>query len=482
MTSAATAGGPWRTQSFERLRTEPFDLLVIGGGITGAGIARDAALRGLRTALLERDDFASGTSSRSSRLVHGGVRYLEHGYLHLVFEASRERRTLLRIAPHLVRPVRFTWPFYRGARLAPWKVVAGLWLYDLLALFRNVGQHKTLSATRVLQTEPALQRTNLAGGATYWDAATDDARLTVANVLDASTHGAVVLNHADVTDLVIEHGRAVGARGVDRMTGTPFEVRARGIVNATGPWTDTVRAMEGNATKTAVRGTKGVHIAVPAERVGNQEAITVISSVDQRVMFVLPGATHTIIGTTDTPTHDSPEQVRANQADVNYLLDSANAYFPAARLTPDDVVAAWAGIRPLIASDTSAPTAQASREHAIATGPAGVIQITGGKLTTYRAMAAEVTDAVHRALGEPRSACRTADLPLPPVGEEFACTVADILVRRTSTAFDTRDHGRNEAPSVARRLGDLFNWDAARCGQAVVDYAAEVDRLFTIDP
>lgn len=478
----ALTGARWRAESVHRLRAEPFDLLIIGGGITGAGIARDAALRGLRTALIERDDFASGTSSRSSRLVHGGVRYLEHGYLHLVFEASRERRILLRIAPHLVHPLRFTWPFYRGARLSGWKIVAGLWLYDLLALFRNVGQHETLSTTGVLNAEPALQCDGLTGGASYWDAATDDARLTVANAIDAATHGAAVLNHAEVTELLVEQGRAVGARVVDRISGDAFVVQARVVVNATGPWTDTVRAMEGATSGTAVRGTKGVHIAVPADRLGNRDAITVISAVDQRVMFVLPGTPHSVIGTTDTPTNDSPEQVRANRADVQYLLDSANAYFPAAQLTPEDVVSAWAGIRPLIASDTRGAPASASREHAIVTGPAGVIQITGGKLTTYRTMAAQVTDAVQRALGQPRSDCRTGALTLPPVSEEFACTVADVLVRRTKAAFDTRDHGRKEAPSIARRLGELFAWDAARCTRAVADYDAEVDRLFTIDP
>lgn len=482
MPSPALNGARWRSESLARLRSESFDLLIIGGGITGAGIARDAALRGLRTALIERDDFASGTSSRSSRLVHGGVRYLEHGYLHLVFEASRERRILLRIAPHLVRPLQFTWPFYRGARLAGWKIVAGLWLYDLLALFRNVGQHQRLSTDGVLRAEPALRRDGMSGGASYWDAATDDARLTVANAIDAAAHGAAVLNHTEVGSLRIEGGRAVGARVTDRLTGEGFDLHARVVVNATGPWTDSVRAMEGAAHRSAVRGTKGVHIAVPADRVRNSAAITVISAVDQRVMFVLPGTEHSIVGTTDTPTDESPEQVRASRADVQYLLDSANAYFPEAKLTADDVISAWAGIRPLIASDKAGAPASASREHAIATGPAGVIQITGGKLTTYRSMAAQVTDAVERAMGRPGTPCRTADLRLPDVNEEFACTVADVLVRRRKTAFDQRDHGRREAPNVARRLAELFGWDAARSERAIADYDAEIDRLFTIDP
>ncbi len=482
MTTPALNGAVWRAESVARFRSDPFDLLIIGGGITGAGIARDAALRGLRTALVEREDFASGTSSRSSRLVHGGVRYLEHGYLHLVFEASRERRTLLRIAPHLVRPLRFTWPFYRGARLGPWTIGAGLWLYDLLALFRNVGRHRELSRAQVLDVEPALRADGLRAGATYFDAATDDARLTLANVIDAATHGATVLNHAEATALLFEGTRAGGAKVRDAVSGEYFDIRARAVVNAAGPWTDAVRALEGAGGGAAVRGTKGVHIAVPADRVRNREAITVISAVDQRVMFVLPAGEQTIVGTTDTPTDESPDEVRASQADVQYLLDSANAYFPDAKLTPDDVVAAWAGIRPLIASGNRSAPASASREHLIATGPAGVIQITGGKLTTYRSMSAQVTDAVEQALGRRPTRCRTAELPLPEVGEEFACTVADVLVRRRKVAFERKDHGTSEAPSVARRLGELFGWDPARCERAVEEYRDEVRRLFTITP
>src|SRR5689334_3261806 len=200
---------------FAALGHEDFDLLVVGGGITGAGVARDAALRGLRVALVEKDDYASGTSSRSSRLVHGGVRYLEHGQLGLVFESSAERRTLRRIAPHLVRPLAFTWPVYAGARVPRWKLAAGLTLYDLLALFRNVGRHERLDVDGVLAREPQLRRDALLGGARYWDAATDDARLTLATIRSAIAAGAVVLNHARVVSLAVAAGRVTGARVAD---------------------------------------------------------------------------------------------------------------------------------------------------------------------------------------------------------------------------------------------------------------------------
>ena len=501
----------WRAEARARLARGPFDLLVIGGGINGAGIARDAALRGLRVALVERDDFASGTSSRSSRLVHGGVRYLEHGYLHLVFESSRERRILLEIAPHLVRPLQFTWPLYRGGRIPRWKLAAGLWLYDLLAQLRTVRRHRTLGAAGVLALEPRLAHQGLAGGASYYDAATDDARLTLANVVDAARGGAVALNHAEVTSLVFEGQRAAGLTVRDRFARSTIEVRAAALVNATGPWTDAISRIESPSSRPAVLGTKGVHVAVPAERVGNRAAVTLLSPIDGRVMFVLPSGRHSIIGTTDTPTTENPFEVRATRADVRYLLDSANAFFPRAMLTAEDVVCAWAGIRPLIASGNSGDPAAASREHEIAVGPRGVIAVTGGKLTTYRAMAEETVDLVQRRLALPVTPSVTATRPLPgaeprstPGGElrarlveglpysfadvahaaehEFACTIADVLVRRTHLAFETRDHGASVAPAVAAVLAPHLEWNTADVARGLTDYDAEVQRLFTIEP
>ena len=397
-----------RGLALDALARDTFDVLVVGGGITGAGVARDAALRGLTTALVEQGDFASGTSSRSSRLVHGGVRYLEHGQLALVFESSAERRTLQRIAPHLVRPLAFVWPVYAGARVPRWKLAAGLTLYDLLALFRNVGRHESLTQRAVLAREPRLRADELTGGARYWDAATDDARLTLATVRSAARAGAVVLNHARVASLV-SNGRVRGARIVDAITGTSVDVSARVVVNATGPWSDTVERMAGGATRAAVRGSKGVHVSVAHERIGNVGALTLLAPSDGRVMFVLPAGDFTIIGTTDTYETVAPDQVRASEADVAYLLGAANHFFPEARLGRDDVVSAWAGLRPLKADDSASddPSA-ASREHTIAERVPGLVSVTGGKLTTYRAMARQVVDAAQRSLGQRPTASRTA--------------------------------------------------------------------------
>ena len=472
----------WRDEARDRLTGGTFDVLVIGGGINGAGIARDAALRGLSVALIERDDFASGTSSRSSRLIHGGVRYLEHAFLHLVFEASRERRLLLRLAPELVHPLQFTWPLYRGARIPGWKLGAGLWLYDLLALFRNVGRHRRYSRLETLAAEPALATGDLLGGASYWDASTDDVRLTLANAVDATRHGAVLLNHASVTGLVMETGRAGGATVHDGFSGESFEVRARVVMNATGPWSDSIHTLEDPNAGIAVRGTKGVHIAVPAERVGNRGALIVLAPQDGREMFVLPAGAQTIIGTTDTPTNEHPDDVRACRADVRYLLGAVNHYFPSAKLTDDDVISAWAGIRPLIASGNGGDPAKASREHAIVTGPHGVISVSGGKLTTYREMSSQIVDRIQEALGTPVTPSPTLTRPLAAPGAEFACTIADVLVRRSKIAFETRDHGRSQAPRVAAALAAEFGWDGERATREIEDYEKEVTRLFAIEP
>ncbi len=427
-----------RGVAWARLTDEPFDLLVVGGGITGAGTARDAALRGLHVAIVEADDWASGTSSRSSRLVHGGVRYLEHGHLHLVFEASRERRTLLQIAPHLVRPLRFTWPVYRGARIPRWKLRAGLLAYDALSLFRNVGTHRGASRRRILQQESGLRPDGLTGGAQYWDASTDDVRLTIANVVAASEAGAVVLNHAPVVRFLHDAAGVVrGATVRDAATGATSDVMARVVVNATGPWSDVTRRMDDGVAHAAVLGSKGVHIAVPRDRVPCTDALTLLHPGDGRVFFILPSPVHTIIGTTETPAETGPADVRANRRDVQYLLDAANHFFPSAALVSGDVISAWAGIRPLVAhAGTSAN--DASREHHIATAPSGLISVTGGKLTTYRAMASEISDAVERALGRTSpTASMTGDASLPGVANlspEAELSAALGLIPESETA------------------------------------------------
>ena len=412
---APTTASRQRRATLAALASERFDVLVIGGGITGAGVAREAALRGLRVALVERDDFAAGTSSRSSRLVHGGVRYLEHGHLGLVFEASQERRRLLSLAPHLVQPLAFTWPVYRDARVPRWKLRAGLALYDALALFRNVGRHRALDVDALLDAEPELARDGLVGGARYWDAGTDDTRLTLATVLAAREADAVVANHVAVVGAVLHGTTLAGAEVRDALTGETFTVQAGCVINCTGPWSDSTAALTGVPAAHGVLGAVGAHIAVPRQRIGNRDAITITSPLDGRVMFVLPAGVHAIIGTTERPARRGPDEVRASAMEVAYLLRSVNLRFPHASLTRDDVVAAWAGIRPLVAATAGSggDTGSASREHAVVRAANGLVSVTGGKLTTYRRMA---EDIVTRALRRPptrEARARSREQPLP---------------------------------------------------------------------
>ncbi len=413
-----------RAAALASMAAEPVDLLVIGGGITGAGIARDAALRGFRVALVDKGDFGSGTSSHSSRLIHGGIRYLEQGDLRLVFEASRERRVLLRIAPHLVRPLPFLVPVYRGARVPAWKLRAGMWLYDVLATFRNVKRHRWLGPKQVRRAEPALKDRGLTGAALYWDAQTDDFRLVLATMRSAARAGALVANYAEVTSLLKPDGRVRGAVVRDVVSGETHTVRALIVVNAGGPWVDALRRMDDPAAPPLLRLTKGAHVAVPRRRIGHERAITLFSPIDGRVMFVLPWGELSYVGTTDTDADTSPDAVRVTADDVTYLLRSANAAFPEAHLAANDVVSVWAGLRPLLRQGQATPSTPAaapsevSREHRVVESAQGLITIAGGKLTTYRVMARDTVDRVAARLHEldGRPICPrppTDRLPLP---------------------------------------------------------------------
>jgi glycerol-3-phosphate dehydrogenase len=406
--------------TLEQLTAEPADLLVIGGGITGAGVARDAAMRGLRTVLVDQHDFGSGTSSRSSRLVHGGLRYLETGDFRLVLEANRERRILLRIAPHLVWPLPFVFPLHRGDRIPLWRLAAGMWLYDALALFRNVRMHRMLGKRALLEAEPMLRERGLLGGARFYDAQCDDARLTLATIRSAVHHGALVANYTAVRALERTAGRVVGALLEDRLTGAQAALRASVVVNASGPWADRVRLLEDSGATALLQPTKGIHIVVDRSRLDHREGIVFISPIDGRVLFILPWNDLSYIGTTDTDTTESPDALTISTDDIVYLLRSANAQFPNARLGVEDVRAAWAGLRPLLADKERHVTSSRTRDHAIVQGSGGMITVVGGKLTTYRAMAAEAVDRAGRELryrdgrGRPfRDSVRTDEEALP---------------------------------------------------------------------
>ena len=451
-----------------------FDLVVVGGGVTGCGIARDAARRGLRVALVEMDDFAFGTSSRSSKLVHGGLRYLEQYEFNLVFEAVSERRILMDIAPHLVRPLGFLFPVYADSRHKLWFINAGMWVYDGLSLFRSPKRHESMDTKALLKEEPLLERPGLKGASLYYDCATDDARITLENALDAVSEGACVCSYAKVVGFKNDAaGRVSGVEVQDRVTGEKRVLEATAVVNATGPWTDKTLALSSQGPKRPLlRPTKGVHIVVDHAALPLSHAVLCMHPDDGRVMFVIPWGEQTYIGTTDTDEVDDPSEVRASAEDVTYILDVIHAHFPTVTLTPDHVISTWAGLRPLI-SEAPAPgesqeESSVSREHQIVVGQDGLVTIAGGKLTTYRRMAAEVVDTVIKLLRlsdrlpEGLDGAKTDEEPLPgavgwPIDDDRLQVsrrvqkAAKGLLNETSAALLTDTYGMR-AMDVARLM------------------------------
>jgi glycerol-3-phosphate dehydrogenase len=394
-----------RTDNIACLGGGTFDLLVIGGGITGAGVALDAASRGLRVALVERHDFAAGTSSKSSKLIHGGLRYLQNGDVRLVYEALHERQRLLHNAPHLVKVLPFLIPLFTGkGGVIPKQVARALgsamWMYDLTGGLRIGTAHKRLKRDAALAHMPTLDD-RLAWAYLYYDAQADDARLTLAVVRTAALDfGATVVNHAPVVELLKAGTRTAGAV-VDTGSGT-VEVRARAVVNATGVWSDEVRALDEGTDPDSIRPAKGVHITVPWDKVRNDIAAVVPVPSDRRSIFVVPWpgpdgtvggpGSYTYIGTTDTDYDGDVEDPQCTADDVDYLLAAMNRSLRTP-LEPSDVVGTWAGLRPLVKAATSGRTADLSRRHRVSPSESGLVTVTGGKLTTYREMAADAVDA-----------------------------------------------------------------------------------------
>lgn len=414
-----------REEALDRLEELPLDVLVVGGGITGVGIAYDAASRGLTVGLVERDDLASGTSSKSSKLVHGGLRYLEQREFMLVYEAVSERNLLRRIAPNLVRPLAFAIPTARRKkRLA---VKMGLTLYDGMAAGRNVRRHDRLDATDLLAAVPGLVDGIGHGGYRYYDCQTDDARLTQQVGQAARRAGALIANHAEVHELLRFGDRVVGARVRDRLTGREIDVSARWVVSAAGVWADDVRTLSDDPAP-LLTPSKGVHLAFSGQDVRVRDAALIPSGAhDGRLIFVIPWGRQVIVGTTDDR-YDGPlDAPTVTAPDAGYLLHAVNASFGTA-LTLDHVVGAWAGLRPLLrGSGESTSSRDLSRRHAVFEDPPGLVTITGGKLTTFRLMAEDVVDRIVETEGVD-APCVTRELPIGPRG-----TVEDALHRLRDT-------------------------------------------------
>lgn len=434
------------TRDVGRVADREFDLLVVGGGIIGLGIARDAALRGLRVALLEQEDWCSGTSSRSTRLIHGGLRYLAMADFRLVRVDLRERELLLRLAPHLVRPLLHLIPIYGASPAYRATLQTGLLLYDMLSYDKSLPSHRFLSAADALEREPRLERRRLRGALVYSDAQVPSVeRLGVENAVDAELHGASLLNHARVTAFVRQDDAVVGVRALDALSGGAFEVRAKVTINATGPWLDRVLQPVRPDRPPLLRTTKGVHLVVPATL---QHAIVLFPKFG-RILFAIPWLGQTLIGTTDTDFHDDPSQARADERDVAYLASTVERALP--DLPLDRIAYTWAGVRALARRDGVSAT-RVSRKHRLLDhareGAPGLISVVGGKITAYRAIAEEAVNLALKRLGRKKAPAATDRLPLPGArGGDPAAVQRDARVAAVTLGLD---------PSVGDHLAAVY--------------------------
>ncbi len=527
-----------RENALKALTKRPLGVLIIGGGIVGAGIARDAAMRGLKVGLIEQHDFAFGTSSRSSRLLHGGMRYLAQGRIGLVREASVEKKIVHHIAPHLAEPLPFIFPTYRGNKnWVLWQLKIGVKIYDLLCGGRNLGKSTWLSKSEVLQKVPALSGSNLNGAVRYYDGFTNDARLVLDTLRSAARSGATVVNYCRFKDATRVGGKielrrlnqptpdpseegngTVDARaqfpsweglGVgsdsplkdshtnlweceveDRLAQNHYKVRAHTVINATGPWADGLPH-----SHVKLRITKGIHLVVERARVPVPD--TVVMTEGKRILFAIPWGERTILGTTDTDYSGSLDHVAADAADIQYVLGVTNQFFPNAKLAGRDVISTWAGLRPLIANPDGTPS-DISRSHEIRNPEPGWWDVAGGKLTTYRLMAEQTVDQIVealKALKREAAVCRTADEPLLPQNEVSG--VSGILPpefsRRTVEHYVADEWAIHLDDVMVRRTSwHYYHRDAAQKAERVADWmgellgwsetqrSAEMDRVFSI--
>jgi glycerol-3-phosphate dehydrogenase len=452
------------------MQDETFDLVIIGGGITGAGVARDAASRGMRVALIEANDFAFGTSSRSSKLIHGGIRYLENFEFHLVFEALSERALLFEIAPTLVHPLRFVLPLYKGNRVGMFKMGLGMWAYDALSLFEAPEPHERLSSQESVERLPLLQEKDLQGSYVYSDAYMDDDRLVHETMRSAVRLGALAVNRVEAVDAVFDDGKMVELVCRDRKAAVgdaprnaTFNIKGRHFISTVGPWTDRVGSTLLKDWKRMLRPSKGVHLTFKRSRFDVNDAIVMAADNDKRIVFGIPRHEMYIIGTTDTDFTGDPKDVSVTADDVRYLLKVADHYFPGAKLTKDDIISCYAGVRPLV-DDGSETESKTSREHVIVNDARGITFVAGGKYTTYRRMA---LDAVESTL-------------------DYFTMEERVRFGRSQTAEALNQNANQEALGRARQQIDRYvretGLEREHVELLVERHAMEAESLFKYDP
>ncbi len=476
-----------RNDTLEQLAHGPLDVLVIGGGILGSGAARDAALRGLRVGLIEQADFASGTSSRSSRLLHGGLRYLAQGRIGLVRQAGRERLILRRIAPHLARPLEFIFPIYRGGQWPSWSMGIGVRVYDWICGNRDDERSRRWDVRQTVEALPGIRQDRLEGAVRYFDAITNDSRLVIDTLHSAVNHGALAANYLRFVDARWQSQRRRWTIRVrDTLTQRQFDLDAAVILNATGPWADQLVH-----SSVRLRRTKGVHLVIDRARLPVEQAVAMAAG--RRILFAIPWGARLILGTTDTDFDGDNALVRTEPADVNEILEVVNSAFPSARLVPADVKATWAGVRPLIAGigRTGEPS-DISRAHLLRWSREAWLDVAGGKLTTYRLIAEQAIERVVRFLDRPAPPSESDRIPLlpaPPEGssiespapslrlvrmfcrEEWATRLDDVMIRRTSWRY-SRDDADELAEQVSRWMAEELTWSESHREAELARYRA----------
>ena len=477
---------PKRSQKLDKLRNHPFDLLVIGGGITGAGVALDAASRGLDVLLIERNDFASGTSSKSTKLIHGGLRYLKNLEIALVREVGQERAIVHEIAPHLVRPEKMLLPLIEGGSLGKMTTSMALWVYDFLADVEGDDKRVMLSKEETIEYEPLLRTDILKGGGFYAEYRTDDARLTIENVKTAEKHGATALNYVEATDFVYgDDGKITAVTCHDRFTGESISVKTSHVISSTGPWVDELRTVDKSMTDRHVFLSKGVHIVVSRDRLPLKHAVY-FDVPDGRMFFAIPRLRCTYIGTTDTAYKGDPNAIPTYQEDVEYILHGTNLIFPGANLKIEDVESSWAGVRPLIYEEGKSG-AEMSRKDEIFESESGLLSIAGGKLTGYRKMAERVVDRVGKQMEEDgkklkQTTTKEIDLSGGPF-KDFAAVLAyeKVIAEQLEAASLTADRAAYLVSNYGKQSPDIIKAATLRSEGTDVGRLAAAEAAWCIE-
>lgn len=477
-------------RGIKNLKESHFDILVIGAGINGCAISRDAALRGAKVALIEKNDFASGASGKTTKLIHGGLRYLEQFNFKLVYESLRERSILLRQAPHLIKPLEFVIPVYKGDRRLLFEMKIGVCFYDLIAAGHSIHAHRGLKKQELLSLEQGINPHNLKGGVIYYDAQMDDIRLCLDNAISAYDAGATIANKLEAAGFIKDKGKIIGIEALDKLTGEQFIIRANLVINATGAWSNQIVRLDDPDSPDITRPTKGIHLVY--KKLSLKRAILLAARRDKRIIFILPWRDYSLIGTTDTDYSGSLDNVYADTNDVAYLLEEAGRIFGSGSLDKEGIVTTFAGLRPLV-NTQGKPASSVSREHLIRESCSGLISVVGGKYTTYRHLAEQVVDFVlAKSKGGDFKKCQTRinspalvsfkeekgdlrNLVERAIKEEMAVSLVDLLARRMQFLL-APSRGFEHLKECAGLMADHFGWTDIKKEQEIDLYKEEVRR------